>query len=156
MKHLYAALAEVQGAVKSLERNATNPHFGNKYTTLEALIEGTRDVLLKLDLVLTQSPGFDGEHGILTLQTTIFHIGSGESVTFDAGTPLQKQDPQGVGSAITYLRRYTIQSILGIASEDDDGNAASGPTKELTANDKIGFGKYSDETFKSIAAKDPD
>ena len=67
-------------------------------------------------------PGFDDGHA--TLETVVLHD-SGEWMAGVSGSPLQKNDPQGVGSALTYLRRYSLSGFAGIAQEDDDGNAAS-------------------------------
>lgn len=151
----HAALSAVQRQVMTLARNGTNPHFGSGYTTLEALTEATRPVLLEAGIVVLQSPGYEAEGGIVTLTTTLV-FNDGETLVFTAGAPVQQPNPQGVGSAITYLRRYSMMSLLGLASEDDDGNAASTKPEPLTVSSKINFGKYKGETFEAIAVRDPD
>jgi hypothetical protein len=72
--------------------------------------------------IQSPSPSDDGK---LHLTTRLIHE-SGEWIEDTAVTPLQKSDPQGVGSAITYMRRYSLAAITGLYQDDDDGNAASG------------------------------
>lgn len=115
---LVKASAEVQHATK----NATNLHFKSKYADLAEIIDTIKPVFVKHGLTVVQMPGLEDGHA--TVETMLLHE-SGEWLAGLAGAPLQKNDPQGVGSAITYLRRYALAALAGIAQEDDDGNAAS-------------------------------
>lgn len=96
-------------------------------------------ILSKNGIVLTQSPSFTQIENTLvpTLVTTIIHADSGETTATEMLLMHAKDDPQGQGSAITYARRYSLLSILGlVADEDDDGNSASqgtGTTPRRTA-----------------------
>lgn len=119
------ALLEAQKAVQDPVKNKTNPHFGNSYADLNALLEAVRPVLHEQGILLVQSPG--EANGQVTLDTMFLHTESGQWVRGHASSPMSKQDPQGVGSAITYLRRYSLSAMLGLGAEDDDGNAASKP-----------------------------
>lgn len=118
-KAMVAAQAEIENAVK----NATNPHFRNNYADLAEVINTTRPILTKHGLAVIQMPGMD-EEGRATVANMILHE-SGEWITSTAAAPMQKNDPQGVGSALTYLRRYSLAALCNIAQEDDDGEAAS-------------------------------
>jgi hypothetical protein len=119
---LAAALVAAQSEVENATKNAQNPHFRSSYADLAEIINTTRPVLTKHGLAVVQSPGF--EAGVATLETLLMHT-SGEWIAGISGSPVSKQDPQGVGSAITYLRRYSLAALCAIAQEDDDGDAAS-------------------------------
>ena len=120
-----SALAKALPAVQNATKDATNPHFRSDYATLQAVIGTTKPVLAEHGIVALQGPGWEGDK--CTLTTRFLHE-SGEWIETTAGTPVSKMDPQGVGSAITYLRRYSLAAMAGIGQEDDDGNAASAPT----------------------------
>lgn len=123
-KALVIAIGELQNVAKT----AANPYFKSKYAPLDAIIEATRPVLLKNGLAISQTPLFT--EGTAGVETTILHK-DGYSTTSTLLLPLKDQSPQGVGSAITYARRYALASVLGIASEDDDdGNAGTGLAKK--------------------------
>lgn len=122
---LSAKLLEVQREGVELVKDARNPHFRNSYITLDKLLEAVIPILNSKDIVLLQMPATT-ETGQPALTTMFVDTETGD--TFDGTMPLilQKQDPQGVGSAITYARRYMLMSALGlVADEDDDGNAGS-------------------------------
>jgi hypothetical protein len=123
-----AALAKALPAVQNATKDATNPHFRSDYATLQAVIGTTKPVLAEHGIVALQGPGWDGDK--CTLTTRFLHE-SGEWIETTAGTPVSKMDPQGVGSAITYLRRYSLAAMAGIGQDDDDGNAAS-ETRDAT------------------------
>lgn len=120
---LAAALVKAQGEVENATKNAANPHFKSRYADLAEILNTIKPVMTKHGLAVVQFPGF--EEGHATVETQLVHE-SGEWIAGTSGAPLQKNDPQGVGSAITYLRRYSLAALAGIAQEDDDGNAASG------------------------------
>lgn len=129
---LGAALAAAQSEMPSVGKDGTNPHFRNKFVTLDNLIEKTRPVLNKHGLSIQQFPAVS-ELGQPTLITRITHE-AGESIETAMPLFLTKQDMQAFGSAITYARRYAWASALGIAAdEDDDGNQASRPAAQQPA-----------------------
>lgn len=123
------ALLAAQKEIGNATKNATNPHFRNNYADLGAVIEAVKEPLNKAGIAIIQSlsEGADGLH----LTTRLLHT-SGQFIEDTAFTPLPKADPQGVGSATTYLRRYSLAAILCITQEDDDGNAAM-PAKPAPA-----------------------
>ena len=119
---LAKALASARKDFKPVLKDANNPFFKSKYADLAGVIEATSDALSKNGLVVIQSPR-------LTLNriavTTLLAHSSGQWLRDELELPLSKFDAQGAGSAITYARRYSYQAIVGVAAEDDDGNAAS-------------------------------
>ncbi len=128
LKAIAPALVACLGEIESVSKDASNPAFKRdgkalRYTTLDAVIEASRAVLTKHDLALMQFPGAL-DSGALTLETVIMHK-SGEWVSGDFQIALGKSDPQGVGSALTYARRYAQKAALNIADDDDDANGAS-------------------------------
>lgn len=126
-----AAFVAAQSELGHAPKDSTNPHFKSKYADLATVIETVRPVLAKHKLAVLQR-SLPCDSGI-RLQTVLLHE-SGEYIA-DEGmhSPLQKQDAQAVGSATTYLRRYGLAALLGVAQDDDDGNAATFGSKPATA-----------------------
>ncbi len=120
------AFVTAQKALESVKKAATNPAFKSKYADLSHVVEATVPGLNANGIGVIQFPGFDGE--LVHITTTFLHD-SGSSVTGVLSLKPSKLDPQGVGSAITYGRRYSLLCMTGAAPEDDDGQAASGPVK---------------------------
>ena len=122
-----AAFVAAQKAFGPALKTATNPHFRSKYADLSACIEAVIDGLHANGIALIQRPQ-PCESGVMI--ETLFVHESGESLSGGVlHVPAQKNDPQGYGSALTYARRYSLCAACGIAPEDDDGNAASKPTR---------------------------
>ena len=119
------AFIQAQGNMEAITKDNENGGFkGSKYADLATVVDAIVPALNKAGIAVLQSPAFDGE--MVTITTTLLHE-SGASVTSDLKLRPSKADPQGVGSAITYGRRYSLLAVAGVAPEDDDGNAASGP-----------------------------
>jgi hypothetical protein len=125
-----AAMVAALGELQNVAKNALNPHFKNKYASLDAILDAVRPILTKHGLALSQEPLMEeGRAGVLT---RVIHS-SGEARESTLLLPVQQNTAQGIGSAITYARRYAISSILGIAADDDDdGQVASSPPKRFT------------------------
>lgn len=123
INELAAALAKAQGEIENASKNAANPHFKSKYADLAEVINTVRPVFAKYGLSVTQFPSF--ADGLASVETVLMHS-SGQWMSGTASAGVTKQDAQGVGSAITYLRRYSLAAVAGIAQEDDDANAAVG------------------------------
>jgi hypothetical protein len=122
MKELLKALSNVKKEVGSLSKTETNPFFKSKYFDINSLIQQVDPLLEKYGLLLLQPI----ENG--NVISKIYHVETAESVSSSIILP-NLTDPQKLGSAITYYRRYTLQSLLGLQAEDDDGNKASQPSK---------------------------
>ena len=124
IKDLAIALNKVQAGMSPTARGAENPFYHSTYTDLAGLWESVRPHLAANGLSVVQTTDGDGEK--VTIITTLLHT-SGQWIRGTCTLKPVKTDPQGVGSAITYGRRYGLAAILGACSEgeDDDGNAAS-------------------------------
>ena len=136
MIKIYQALSEFQLKCPLIKKDASNPFFKSKYAPLDSILPIVLPLLKETGLVLTQIP--EGN----TLITRIAHIESGEVLEGKADLILDKQNPQGHGSAITYMRRYALVAMLGLnTEEDDDGNKASAKVgkKEYQAKNKADF-----------------
>ena len=154
---IYKKLLEVQKEVGAISKDSKNPFFKSKYFDINQLIEHVQPVLNKHGLVLTQ-PIQDGN-----VSSVINDVDSKEGVNMIVSSlPLpQLTDPQKLGSCITYYRRYTLASLLGLQAEDDDANLASKkPSKpvkklEMTADiyqksvDAVKEGKVTIEQIKA-------
>jgi hypothetical protein len=118
MKHVCTALLEAKKEIGKVAKNAKNPHFKNSYADINALIEAVEPILLNHGLLLLQ-PVIENK-----VVTIILHPESAEQLESSLDLPTSGT-PQQLGSAITYYRRYTLQSLLSLQAEDDDANAAS-------------------------------
>lgn len=124
LKELAAALAKTQGTIRSAVKDAINPHFGNRYADLPAIWDACRAPLTSNGLSIVQMP-VDSEPGRVALTTLLLHT-SGEWIESTVSTRITKDDPQGVGLGLTYLRRYALAAMVGIVADiDDDGNGVS-------------------------------
>lgn len=121
-KNIYQRLHEAKLEIGKVAKNAKNPHFKNTYADLNALIEAVEPILLEKGLVLLQ-PIKEGK--VFTIITSIIDSYSIESY-IDLPNNL---NPQQLGSAVTYFRRYTLQSLMSLQAVDDDGQQASQPIK---------------------------
>lgn len=115
---LAEALAKAQGMMEFAKKDSLNPHFKSKYADIAAVIEAIREPLSKNGLSYVQ---FEEDDYLITM---LMHI-SGEWISGKMKLILSKQDMQGKGSAVTYARRFSLSSMVGIAQDDDDGNVAS-------------------------------
>jgi len=120
IKELATALCKFQGSVEKIKKTATNPFFKSKYANLADILDVIREPLFDAGLSFVQFP--KGKH---ELETMLMHI-SGEWMSDTYEMTPTKNDPQGLGSVITYQRRYALGAVLGLnIDEDDDGNKAS-------------------------------
>jgi hypothetical protein len=121
---LAKALARAQAELKNPPKESVNPHFKSRYADLATVRDVVVPVLAKHGLAVMQLPCELDDHPALT--TLLVHGESGEWVETTIRLRPGKLDPQGVGSALTYLRRYSLQSVAGVAADDDDdGNQGS-------------------------------
>lgn len=133
---LAAALSRFQSQVDGAKKSAENPFYKSRYADLSEIWNTIRVPLTSNGLSVVQGGGEDpGDGETVHLETVLMHESGqwiSETMSAKVVQKLDKQtgviyvDPQGAGSAITYLRRYGLSSILGIHQEDDDGSAASG------------------------------
>lgn len=115
---IYHKLHKVQSQIGKLKKDATNPFHKNQYLTLNELLDNLIPLFEEYELFLMQ-PISSSE-----VQSIVYDLSSGEVVK--SGIPLPNDlNPQHIGSAITYYRRYSLMSLLCLQAEDDDGNQAS-------------------------------
>lgn len=122
--NVYSALLRARAEFAPVVKGKTNPHFKSRYADLETVLDAVSEPLARQGLVLIQAPDVTAE-GIV-LVTSLVWTGSQEKISCRYPiVPAKPNDPQALASAITYARRYSALALLGIAPEDDDGNAAS-------------------------------
>ena len=138
---IYNKLAAVKKEIGAISKDETNPFFKSKYFDINGLLRHTEPLLQKNGLLLLQ-PIINGE-----VSSQIIDTDSGESGTSSIALP-NMDDPQKLGSAVTYYRRYTLQSLLGLQAEDDDANSASQAVKSTKPWINEG-----DNTWKAALAK---
>ena len=150
---LSKAFAKTQKEMKQPLKDANNPFFKSKYVPLENVVEAITESASKNGLSFTQYPSSD-EAGNVTVGTLVMHE-SGEWIEYD---PIKmkpvKNDPQSIGSAITYAKRYALSAIFGITSDqDDDGNEATQAKKQSAkkANDPVISVEEANRYLKEIA-----
>jgi hypothetical protein len=128
INELAKALNEFQAEVVKVGKTADNPFFKSKYADLGSIMKEAQPVLTKHGLSVIQFP--DNLDGTPALTTIVMHT-SGQSQRATMPLLLSKQDPQGLGSAITYARRYSYAAALQIViDEDDDGNKERQPAAQ--------------------------
>lgn len=127
------AFVAAQKSMESIKKASSNPAFKSKYADLSEVVEAVVPALNDAGIGVMQFPAFDGETVSIT---TVFIHESGASITGTLDLRPSKTDPQGIGSATTYGRRYSLLAMSGMAPEDDDGNAASGPRQEYRREDR--------------------
>lgn len=149
IKELAIALAKFQSKVKDPRKDADNPFFKSKYVELDSILSCARPVLSECGLSIMQFPS-NGDGQTVSIVTLLMH----ESGEFIESDPLimkpEKSTPQGIGSCITYARRYSLSAILGLAwEEDDDGNAASQGAKQKDQPKPNMKNKYLNDTMNT-------
>jgi ERF superfamily len=127
MSDAIKALVKAQKSMGAVLKNASNPHLKSKYADLGSVLDACLSALHDNGFAIMQPCGKD-EHGAF-VETVLAHE-SGESCTSRVYLVIGKQDMQGVGSAITYARRYGLLGMAGLAPEDDDGEATKAPKHE--------------------------
>lgn len=127
INEIAGALAKAQGKIKGASKDSTNPHFKSKYADLASVWEACRAALSENGLSVLQVTDTTAD-GIF-LYTTLAHS-SGQWIKGVMPIRPVQDTPQGLGSAMTYARRYSLASMVGVApDDDDDGNAASEGTR---------------------------
>lgn len=149
IKAIAEALLTAQKKIKHAEVDSKNSHYKQSYATINSVIAAIKQPLNEANIVFMQTPSLSDD-GKLHLTTRLLHS-SGEWIQDTAVCPLQKNDPQGLGSAITYLRRYCLTSIVGLYSSDseDDGEATRMDAEDYII--KINSSKNLEELQKNFA-----
>ena len=127
-----AALAAAQSEMGRAKKSANNPHFKNKYADLDSVCDAAMPALNKHGIAVVQPMKREGDEWMVV--TRFVHGESGEMMETPVPLMFGKRDMQGLGSAMTYARRYGLMALAGIAPEDDDGNAAAESVRNAPDN----------------------
>lgn len=127
LDQLATALAIAQGSIQGAVKDRTNPAFKSSYADLASVWDACRAALSANGLSVSQHPG-RLEDGSATVTTILLHK-SGQHISSVCAALPRDQSPAAVGSVVTYLRRYALAAAVGVAPEDDDGQAASQPSQ---------------------------
>ena len=132
--NLRSAMLEFQKLSVTAKKDGKNPHFRSNYSKLESVIEAVNQGN-QFGLFFTQEIEVKNYQKDIVVVTTVRHID--DDNTYVSKLPILLDDvsmknPQKIGSAITYAKRYTLQAVYGLPSEDDDGELASKPTIQIT------------------------
>lgn len=132
---IYTALAKSQCEFEAATKNAANPHLKSKYANLQSYLDEARPVLAKHGIAIVQTARTEKLDAVLYagVRTVLVHS-SGQSI--DCGElmlPVATPNAQGIGSSLTYARRYALASCLALSADDDDGHAASTKAKPKAA-----------------------
>jgi len=120
-------LLEVQKEVGAIKKDKDNPFFKSKYFDINSLLDTVKPVLNNYSIILLQ-PLITDENGKAAVKTLLMDADGEAKVEYHVPLP-ETPDAQKMGSAITYIRRYSLQSLLALEAEDDDGAMASGTYK---------------------------
>lgn len=123
INELAAALAKAQGQIEGAKKSSSNPFFKSKYADLAECWNTCREALTANGISVIQMPEEINENGRLNITTMLAHS-SGQYISSTLTMTVTKLDPQAIGSAITYGRRYALAAMVGLAQEDDDGEKA--------------------------------
>ena len=118
-----AALATAQGNMGAAVKDSANPHFKSRYADLASVVDATRPHLSAVGIAIVQLPSINADS--VEVVTALVHK-SGQVIATTLAARSKDLSPQAIGSAITYLRRYGLMAVAGIAPDDDDGEAAMG------------------------------
>lgn len=136
---LAKALIAVQKDLNPAFKDARNPFVNSHYASLNSVMQSCREALLQNGIWLTQLPvpaPVELGAGYIGLITKLTHAESGQWQSSFIVAPLPKNDPQGMGSALTYCRRYALTAMLGIVTEDDDAEGARVDTRQALKSRK--------------------
>jgi len=132
MKNLLKALAKFNTLCGPIVKDASNPFFKSRYSTLDSIQEHIRKPLAEAGLIVTQPTRWvDGQAIVVS---TVYHVESGENMYSEFPVVVGKHTAQDYGSAVTYAKRYSMTGLLNltIQDEDDDGNKATSSVTNVT------------------------
>lgn len=149
INEIATALAKAQGQMSGATKDSANPFFKSKYADLASVWEACRTQLAMNGLAVIQSPTVADLR--VTVDTMLVHT-SGQWILNTLSCTIEEDRPQIIGSAITYLRRYALQSLVGVAPEDDDAEAAEGRAKTNGATKAVTAPRGYDEWLMDVEA----
>jgi hypothetical protein len=141
-KNIYMALCAAQAGMGKVVKGATNPAFKSKYADLADVVSVAVPALTEQGIAMFHMMVRDEQGAVM--RTMLVHGASETSISCDVPLIINKQDMQGMKSATTYAKRIGLESLTGIAPEDDDGNAAAKAAPKAEASKLIGKEQYVD------------
>lgn len=129
---LHASMAKAFAAIEGATKDVENTFFKAKYADLTSVVAAIKPALVANDLFFTQA--MHERDGGVCVETLVFHADGGSMSFGSLFVPASKNDAQAYGSAMTYARRYSLQTAFGVCPDDDDGNAAVTHTKAQEAS----------------------
>lgn len=127
LKEFALAFSKAQALFKGATKDSDNPFFKSKYADMASVLAAVKEGLAAHGFSVLQPTSINPE-GFHYIETILLHS-SGQFISSETFLPSTDGKPQTLGSAMTYMRRYALQSLLGVAAEDDDGNAAQAGSK---------------------------
>ena len=125
--NLLDALGKMQGVLDNAKKESDNPYFKSKYADLAQCLQTAKKPMADNGLSISQHCTFDGQ---FVRCVTVLGHSSGQMMVSTLNVPVAKKDAQGIGSSITYARRYALSSIIGLTQKDDDGEGSVGRTED--------------------------
>ena len=151
MKELAKSLVTAQAAMSHAAKDSKNPHFKSAYSSLASVIDAVRPHLAANGLAFVQK--LHNSDNSVGVETVLIHESGEELSCGILYIPVTKNDAQGLGSCVSYGKRYSLQAALGVASEDDDGNAATkAPPKPIEKPIEKPKGIELDNTIAQMAS----
>jgi len=142
--NIYSKIAEIQSSIGKMTKDKNNPHFNYKYFDINQILENLQPFLEAQGLILTQP--IEGGY----VRSVIMDKEDPAQMIFsELALPVNETNPQKIGSCVTYYRRYTLQSLLGLQAEDDDGNKAAAKTAPVAAAPVV----LTDDNIKTSISK---
>jgi hypothetical protein len=151
MNELAKSLVKAQAAMSHAAKDSKNPHFKSAYSSLASVIDAVRPHLAANGLAFVQK--LHNSDNSVGVETVLIHESGEEMSCGILYIPVTKNDAQGLGSCVSYGKRYSLQAALGVASEDDDGNAATkAPPKPIEKPIEKPKGIELDHTIAQMAS----
>jgi hypothetical protein len=151
INEIAAALAKAQGEIENAKKDSDNPFFKSKFADYASVRDAVQGPLSRNGISYVQVPTTDGLR--VSVETRLMHA-SGQWIAGTVSATAKDDAPQAIGSCITYLRRYSLQSFVGVAAEDDDGNAAEAKGKPIKVEAKFapkGFAEWEHDLAAAAA-----
>lgn len=150
--NLMQAILKAEKNFTPLLKSAENPFFKSKYADLNAVLKSVKVPLANEGVKIIQPPVTDGQSNFVT--TRLIHVETGEWIESTMKLEMAKVTMQEAGSGVSYGKRYTLQGLLALETEDDDGNASSKNTKPTKKEGTVTRGSFKrEEKVAEVPAK---
>lgn len=152
LKELFTALSKAQAEFKVAERDAENPYFKSKYADFESIVSSCRPALSKNGLSFIQITSIKDDKSLILI-TRLCHL-SGEYIESEYPIEPVKRDPQALGSALTYAKRYSLAALIGVVTSEEDDDAEAAMQRKPVQNINIQSAPVQNHAQKKYSEKD--